>query len=99
MSRNAPMMPQTVPKRPTNGAAAAVVPRKGTVFSSVVSSALAAPERLEEALALPARAPEVQGLADDDGPARDRREDEDEEHRGHGGTAVGDELQIIEAGV
>ena len=36
------MMPQTVPNRPTKGAAAAVVPRKGMLCSSVVSSALAA---------------------------------------------------------
>ena len=36
------MIPHTVPKRPTNGAALAVVPRKGTIDSSWVTSATAA---------------------------------------------------------
>src|SRR5205085_1711398 len=86
MSRNAPMIPHTVPKRPTKGAAAAVVPRNGMLASSVVSSALAARPS----------ATQVEELAEDDRPARERGGDEEREHRGDHGARVGDHLQVVQ---
>jgi hypothetical protein len=146
------MIPHTVPKSPTKGAALAVVPRKGTRASRWVTSValdvleasalighgalalllrgghlgeldvagpedvadgaggerlgglvdgvepLRLPEGLEEAHRLVLGAAELEPLPDDDGPGDHRRHDEEEEDAHHHGSAVGDDLEVVELG-